>query len=137
MALVRASQSFVLEGFTKLKKKKHWWERAEYQRVQITRISWVDAICDDADAPAILEEKIQKKLKSSGWGKDFEGWTSYRKYFKPGELDDYPDGKVAELNLDYIRDWKMEKIIKELDGNLFSVLCKELGISAGEAILKP
>ena len=48
----------------------------------------------------------------------------------------YPDGKVQKLKLDYIRDWKMEEIIKELDGNKFAALCKELGITAGEALLK-
>ena len=57
--------------------------------------------------------------------------------FRSGELDDYPDGKEAELRIDYIRNWKMEKIIRELDGNMFAVLCKELGITASEALLKP
>ena len=140
MALVRASQSFVVEGFTQLKKKKHWWERGKYERSQIRLMLWVEAICDDSEASTIIEEKIQKSIKrhaDSGWGKDFEGWTSYRKYYKPGELDDYPDGKEAEPRIDYIRNWKMEKIIRELDGNMFAVLCKELGITASEALLKP
>ncbi len=137
MALVRASQSFVAEGFTELKEKKHWWSRAEYVRTQIRCFAGVSAICDDSEAPAIIEEKIKESMKKdSGWGRNFEGWTSYRKYFKPGELDGYPEGKVAELNLEYIRDWKMDKITKELDGNLFAVLCKELGISGGEAIAR-
>lgn len=30
----------------------------------------------------------------------------------------------------------MEKIMKELDGNQFATLCKELGISAGEAVAR-
>lgn len=137
MALVRASQSFVMEGFTHLKEKEHWCSKAEYKRKKIRIISWVEAICDDSEAVAIIDKKIQDEMKGSGWGKNFEGWTSYRKNFLPGELDSYPDGKEAKLNLDYIRDWKMEKIIKELDGNQFAILCKELGISGGEALLKP
>ena len=117
MALVKASQIFVMEGFTMLKKKKHWWKRKEYQRVPILSYGWVER-------------------KEPGRGKCFEGWKSYRKYFKPGELMSYPDGKVQKLKLDYIRDWKMEEIIKELDGNKFAALCKALGITAGEALLK-
>lgn len=137
MALVQASQSFVLEGFSQFKEKKHWWSKGEYKRKEIRLRCWVEAICDDSEAEVIIEEKIRKSMKQSGWGKDFEGWTSYRKYYKPGELEDYPDGKVAELKLDYIRNWKMEKVIKELDGNQFAVLCEELGISGGEAISRP
>lgn len=137
MALVKASQIFVMEGFTMLKKKKHWWKRKEYQRVPILSYGWVETICDESEAPQIIEEKIRNRMKKEpGRGKCFEGWKSYRKYFKPGELMSYPDGKVQKLKLDYIRDWKMEEIIKELDGNKFAALCKELGITAGEALLK-
>lgn len=137
MALVKAGQSFVLEGFAEIKEKEHWWCRAEYVRKQIRLMSWVDAFCDETEVSSVIEEKIQKLMKSdNGWGRNFEGWTSYRKYYKPGELSSYPDGKKAELQIEYIRDWKMEKIMKELDGNLFAVLCKELGISGGEAIAR-
>lgn len=137
MALVKAGQSFVLEGFAEIKEKKHWWCRAEYVRKQIRLMSWVEAVCDEAEVATVIEEKIQKSMKrDNGCGRNFEGWTSYRKYYKPGELTSYPEGKEAELQIEYIRDWKMEKIMKELDGNLFAVLCKELEISGGEAIAR-
>ena len=68
------------------------------------------------------------------WGEDFEGWSSYRKYCTPGELEKYPDGIEYKLNIEYIRNWKMEKIIKELDATQFAILCKEVGISSEDAI---
>lgn len=159
MALVKASQIIILEGFTELKKRKHWWCRAEYVRTPISYAKFFSVICDDTDAPAIIEQKIQNSMKNTnGWGINFEGWTSYRKYFKPKELkkkfnggfssdefyydcsswqlEYYKADKEIELKMEYIRDWRMEKIIKELDGNLFAVLCKELGISGGEAIAR-
>lgn len=142
MALVRASQAFVMEGFIQLERKKHFWSRTKdlVARIKTTKISWVHAICDEADAPEIIEEKIreqmkEKKCRESDLG-NFEGWTSYRKYFEPGELTDYPEGKDAPLKLDYIREWKMEKVIHELNAEQFAVLCKELGITADEALLK-
>lgn len=95
---------------------------------------------------------------TNGWGMNFEGWTSYRKYFKEEELkkkfnggfsyvefyydcsswqlENYKADKEIDLKMEYIRDWRMERIVKELDGNLFAVLCKELGISGGEAIAR-
>lgn len=139
MALVMASQVFVMEGYAEIPKYAHWWSRAKYVR-DITRLlTGVSAICDEVDVPAIIEEKIKQEMeedKGFSWHRNFEGWTSYRKYCKPGEFDDYPEGKNFELRIDYIRDWKMEKIVKTLDGNQFAILCKELGISGGEAIAK-
>lgn len=159
MALVKATQVVILEGFTELKKRKHWWCRAEYVRTPISCAKSFAVICDDEDAPAIIEQKIQDAMNNTnGWGNNFEGWKSYRKYFKPEELkkkfnggyssaefyycfsscqlEYYKADKEIGLKIDYIRDWKMEKIVKELDGNLFAVLCKELGISGGEAIAR-
>lgn len=158
MALVKATQVVVFEGFTELKKRKHFGGRTEYVRTPISYAKIFSIFCDDAEAPALIEQKIKDSMKNtSGWGRNFEGWTSYRKYFKPEELrknflnggfgsdefkysmcywqmEDYKAGKKTELELDYIRNWRMERVIKELDGNLFAVLCNELGISGGEAI---
>lgn len=135
MALVRASQSFIMVGSSEVKVKKHWWSKAEYQRQEIRLSTWVEAICDETEAAQIIEEKIKEEMKtSSGWGRNFTGWTSYRKYYNPGEIFEYPDGRVCDLNIQYIRDWKMERVVKELNGKQFAIFCQELGCSIAEAI---
>lgn len=137
MALVKASQTFIMEGYTELKEKKHWIGRTNYVRKKIHLHMWVTAICDEKEAETIIKEQIRQKMKeTSGWGRNFEGWNSYRTYCNPEEVWEYPNGVQWELKLSYIRDWKMETIMKILDGNQFAVLCKELGISANEAIVK-
>lgn len=139
MALVRATQSFVMEGYSEIKEKSHWWSKAKYVRKLITNTTWVETICDDSEAEKILEEKIKDKMQRRGdnRGRNFEGWSSYRKYFKPGEYNSYPNGKELEMGIEYVRDWKMKKIIEVLDGKQFAVLCKELGISVEEAMMRP
>lgn len=138
MALVRASQSLIMEGYTEIKEKPHWLKKGTYVREKISLRTWVWAICDEEEAGAVIEEKIKQKMKeTSGWGRNFEGWSSYRVYCNPGEVGEEPNGTQWKLKLSYIRDWKMERIMEELDGNQFSILCKELGIGAGEALIKP
>lgn len=141
MALVQIRQSFVMEGYSEIRKRKHWWNKYEYERTLIICLTGICVICEipnEKDIHKIVEQKIQEEMQqSSGWGRNFEGWSSYRKYYKTGESYEYPDGKELELSIEYVRDWKMEKILKELDGNQFAALCKELGISAGEAIIRP
>lgn len=139
MALVIATQRFVMEGYSEIKEKSHWWSKGKYVRKLITDVTWVEAICDDSEVETILEGKIKEKMQRRGddRGRNFEGWNAYRKYFKPGEYDRYPNGFEFELRIEYIRDWKMKKIIEVLDGKQFAILCKELGISGEEAMMKP
>jgi len=135
MALVRASQSFVIEGYSELEKKSHLFARGRCVREQIKLFTWVDCICDESEVVEVIEEKIKEEMKNkSGWGKNFEGWTSCRKYFKPGEHEDYPEGRECQLNIEYIRNWKMEKIIQNLDAVQFATLCKEVGMNITEKI---
>lgn len=137
MALVRASQSFVLEGHTQYKEKSGLFTRNKYVRKTIHLLVWVETICDESESATIIEEKIKEKMKrSGGWGKNFEGWSLFRKYCEPGEFEEHPNGKEFKLKIEYIRDWKMQKILETLDGNQFAVLCKELGISAEEVIAR-
>ncbi len=137
MALVVATQKFVMEGYTEVKERSHWWSKPKYVRKLINCITWETCICDDSEAEFILEQKIKEKIKNTnGWGRNFEGWTSYRKFLKPGESYDWPDGGECKMRIDYIRDWKMEKIIKVLDANQFAKLCKELQSSIENEIAK-
>lgn len=137
MALVIVSQLIILEGYTELKEKKHWLRDSDYVRSKIKKYVWLEAMCDDKEAETIIKEEIEKAMKETkGWGRNFEGWISYRTYSEPGEFLDEPLGKQYELRLDYIRDWKMEKVIKELNAKQFAILCKELGLTAQEALTK-
>lgn len=137
MALVWARQEFVVQGYEEIKRKKRFSKRTEYVKKPIKYLTSVEAICDETRVNDIIEEKIKEELEEAkGWDNDFRGEVFYRKYCKPAELYSYPDGKEFEMEIEYIRDWKMKKIMKELDGNQFAILCKELGISAGEAATK-
>lgn len=138
MALVWAAQIFVLEGYTQLKEQKKLFTKPKNIRTQISLLTGVESICDETEVTTVIEEKIKEKMeKTNGWGENFEGWSSIRKYCKPGEVDEYfSEGKEFELEIRYIRDWKMEKIMEKLNGNQFAILCKELGISAGEAVAR-
>lgn len=81
MALVRVSQSFVMEGYAEVKEKAHLFARAKYVKKLIKLITWVSAICDEAEVDQIIEEKIKQEMQQSkGWGRNFEGWSSYRKF---------------------------------------------------------
>lgn len=125
MALVRASQEIIIETYTEYKR---IFNRSKYVRVPELLRTWVEAICDETEVTEIIEKKIKEKVE-----KPYV--TSYRKYAKPGEYD-YPKGKEFELKVEYIRDLRMREIIETLNGSQFAILCKELGISAGEAIGK-
>lgn len=137
MALVWASQEFVVQGYEEIERKKRFSNRIEYIKKTIKYLIGVGTICDESEVSNIIEEKIKEELeKAKGWDSDFRGEVSYRKYCKPAEFYDYPTGKEFELKIDYIRDWKMKEILKQLDGNQFAILCKELGISGAEAVAR-
>lgn len=137
MALVKVKQEFVVQGYEEIKRKKRFSKRTEYVKKPIKYLTSVEAICDETRVNDIIEEKIKEELEEAkGWDNDFRGEVSYRKYCKPAELYSYPAGKEFEMEIEYIRDWKMKTILEELDANQFATLCKELGISGGEAISK-
>ena len=138
MALVWASQSFVIEGHVELEIKRRFSKRTECVKKPILLLSWAKIICDASEVTSAIEEKIKEQLKKEkDYYKDFKGEISYRKYCKPNEFYEYPQGKEFNLKIEYIKDWKMKKILEELDGNQFAILCKELGISGAEAVIRP
>ncbi len=137
MALVWASQSLVLEGYAYFKERAHLFAKTNYVKKPIYALTGVSIICDESEVKSVIEEKIKEKVaQSEGWGEKFEGWSSYRKYCKPDEMYEYPEGKEFELKIEYIRDWKMQKVIDRLEAKQFAILCKELGISGGEAVAR-
>lgn len=134
MALVYATQSLVIEGY-KVEERKKWFSNCtEEVKKPIRYLTGVKAICDESNVISVIEEKIKEEVeKAKGYYEgNFNGEVSYRKYCKPNEFYGYPDGKECKLKIEYIRDWKMQKILEELDGNQFATLCRELGISAEE-----
>lgn len=139
MALVKATQRFVMEGYVEIDEKMHWWSKPKYVRKLVTNVAFVEVVCDESEVEKIIEEKIKDKMQRSRYyiGRNFEGWNSYRKYFEPGEYDSYPNGFELETEIEYIRDLNMKEIINLLNGKQFAILCKELGISGGEALIRP
>ena len=123
MALVKVSQKFVMEGHEKYRK---MFTRSTNVK-PITILSSVEAICDELEAVEVIERKIEERVEGE------ENCSSYRKCCKPREYG-YRNGTEFELCMEYIRDWPMKKIIKELDPNQFAILCKELEITPIEAI---
>lgn len=140
MALVWASQDFVVEAYEYVTRKKWFSNRTKSIKRQIKGLRGVEIICDESEVSNIIEEKIKEILEKEKRKYNYSE-ISYRKYCKANEFDyrngiDYSNEKEFKLEVEYIRDWKMEKIMKELDGNQFAILCKELGISAVEAIAR-
>lgn len=137
MALVRASQEFVVDGYKEVKRKKPFRKKTEYIKEPIRYLTGVKVICDELEVNNIIEEKIKEKLEEEkGWNDNFRGKVSYRKYAEPAELYGCHDRIEFKLEIEYIRDWKMQKVLQELNANQFAILCKELGISGTEAVKK-
>ncbi len=140
MALVCARQSFLIEGYKVVERKKWFRNCTEEVKKPIRYLAWVKAICDESNVSSVIEEKIKEKVENEKgyYEGNFNGVLSYRKYCKPNEFygSRYLDEKEFELKIDYIRNWKMQDILEALDGNQFATLCRELGINAEEAIKK-
>ena len=72
--LVSYHKGFVMEGEASFKERKHFWSKPELVRRKIYSTTGVYGICDDSELDAVVEDKIQRRLKSSGWGTNFSGW---------------------------------------------------------------
>lgn len=137
MALVCARQEFVVDGYKEVKRKKPFGKKIEYVKEPIRYLTGVEVICDELEVNNIIEEKIKEKLEEEkGRNDNFNGEVSYRKYAEPAELYGCHDRIEFKLQIEYIRDWKMQKILQELDANQFAILCKELGISGAKAVAR-
>ena len=131
--LICFSKAFTMEGETSFKERKHFWNKAEEVRHKIYCNAFVSGICDESELDAEIERKTQEELKTSGWGINFSGWQRVVPYEEALEIykekgwdtEALPLGKVRT---EYVNQWKMDKILKTLNGEQFSKLCKEIDL---------
>lgn len=127
--LIKYYKGFVMEGETTFKKRKHFWSRPREERTKIYVITGVTGICDESELASTLDKAISKELKRGGWGKDFSGWQRV----VPNEeaLKIYQErgwigiSEKDDVSIEYIHNWPMEKVLKELTFEQFAQLCKE------------
>jgi hypothetical protein len=131
--LICFSKSFTMEGETIFKERKHFWNKAEKVKHKIYCNTFVSGICDESELDAEIERKTQEQLKTSGWGINFAGWHRVVPYEemleiykeKGWDIDGLHDGKVRT---EYVNQWKMDKILKTLNGEQFAKLCREINL---------
>lgn len=126
-----------MEGEASFKERKHFWSKPELVRRKIYSTTGVYGICDDSELDAVVEDKIQRRLKSSGWGTDFSGWQKVLTYEESVEVaecnnwsKDYVDFHLpsCELTTRTLEDWTVKKAASELNGKQFAQYCRDYGI---------
>lgn len=126
-----------MEGEASFKERKHFWSKPEFVRRKIYSTTGVYGICDDSELDTVVEDKIKRRLKSSGWGTDFSGWQKVLTYEESVEVaernnwsKDYVDFHLpsCELTTRTLEDWTVEKAAKELNGKQFVQYCRDYGI---------
>lgn len=125
--LVYAHQGLVMIGYSKFEKRVSLRD-SELERQQIKCFTSVSVICDESMVKQEIDKAIIKELEtSSGWGSQFEGWTDFT-FSTECEEDRRFKMKHHEypLRIEYIKDWKMDKIFKTLSAEQYIVLMKEL-----------
>lgn len=135
--LVCFSKGFIMEGETGFKERKRFWSKAEEIRHKIYCRTFVSGICDESELDTEIERKTQDQLKTSGWGINFAGWHRVVPYEEALEIykengwdiDDVPLGKVRT---EYVNQWKMDKILKTLNGEQFAKLCREIDLDPNQ-----
>ena len=134
--LVYFHKSFLMEGTTHFKERKHFWHKPELVKHTIYLTTGIWGICDEGELEAEVERLTQKQLKSGGWGINFDCWHRVVPYLEACDLAKKlkwdPDHPIPtnEIKTEYINEWPMEKIIKELNGKQFAQFCKENNIPA-------
>lgn len=135
--LVSYHKGFIMEGEASFKERKHFWSKPKLVRRKIYSTTGVYGICDDSELDAVVEDKIQRRLKSSGWGTDFSGWQkalTYEESVEVAERENWSKNYVdfhlpsCELTTITLEDWTVEKAAKELNGKQFAQYCRDYGI---------
>lgn len=135
--LVSYHKGFIMEGEASFKERKHFWSKPELVRRKIYSTTGVYGICDDSELDAVVEDKIQRRLKSSGWGTDFSGWQRVLTFDECVEIAErenwgkhYVDFHLpsCELTTRTLEDWTVKKAASELNGKQFAQYCKDYGI---------
>ena len=134
--LVYFHKSFLLEGTTHFKERKHFWQKPELVKHTIYLTTGIHGICDDSELESEVERLTQKQLKSGGWGVNFDCWHRVVPYLEACDIakvqkwdKDYTIPK-NELKTEPINEWPMEKILKELTGKQFAQFCRENRVPA-------
>ena len=131
--LICFSKGFTMEGETGFKERKHFWNKAEEIRHKIYLNTFVSGICDESELDAEIERKTQEQLKTSGWGINFSGWQRVVPYEEMLEIYkekgwDIDGLHTGEVRTEYVNQWKMDKILKTLNGEQFTKLCREINL---------
>ena len=131
--LIYFSKGFTMEGETGFKERKHFWNKVEEVRHKIYCNTSVSGICDKNELDTEIERKTKEKLKTSGWGINFAGWHRVVPYEEMLEIYTQKGWNIEYLPLgnvqtEYVYQWKMEKILKNLTGEQFAQLCKEIDL---------
>lgn len=129
--LVYFHKSFLMEGATYFKERKHFWQKPELVKHNIYCNTGVWGICDEGELEAEVERRTREQLKSGGWGYKFQGWHRVVSYLEACDLakvlkwdKDYPI-PTNEVRTEPVNEWPMEKILKELNGKQFAQFCRE------------
>ena len=134
--LVYFHKSFLMEGKTHFKERKHFWNKAELVEHTIYLTTGVWGICDESEVEAEVERLTKENLKTSGWGYHFKGWHRIVPYLEACDIakklkwdKDYHI-PTNEVRTEPVNEWPMEKILKELNGKQFAKFCRDNNIPA-------
>ena len=129
--LIHFTKCFVMEGEATLKKRRHLWNKPIEKRTKIYCVSFVCGLCASEELDIAIEKAIAEHLNTSdGWGINFSGWQRVVPYEEALEIykehgwdiEDLPSGNVR---IEYVNQWKMNKILNTLNGEQFLQLCRE------------
>ena len=124
--LVCAARGLCLIGYASFYEKVSVFKK-ELIRRQIRLATGVNVICDEKDVESEINKAIQNELKSSsGWGINFEGWSGYD-FSSTAEDEEYKkEHNEYPLRIEYIKDWKMDKVLSRLTMSQIIKLSNEL-----------
>ena len=137
--LIYFSKGLIMEGENSIFQRKHFWNKHQEVRQKIYCETWISGICDESELDAEVERLTAEKLKSSGWGSKFSGWqrvVPYEESVKIYEEHRWDTEEVpkSDVRVDYIQNWKMEKILHVLTGKQFIQLCRENNVDPNKVM---
>lgn len=134
--LISYHRGFILKGYADFTERKFF--KKVMKRSPIYFSTGICGVCDDSELETEVAKKIDEKMQSGGWGNNFSGWQEIctdeeelREAFAyTQESDDFYKRNCSEsITVTPIKEWKMSRIIKELNGEQFAQFCRENGIA--------
>lgn len=134
--LVSFNKCFIMEGEAIFTKRKYFWSKPQDEIKNIYLRTFISGVCDETELNKKVEELLAVELKRSGWGKKFLGWTKILTYEEGLKLvekygwrkEDIPTGKIK---VEPIKDWPIDKAIKELTMEQLVQFLKDYDIKLG------